>query len=74
MREVSKDVLKLQESLTGKSFNESDLEKGMIKAFEGDLEHGCMGRSAPARLDRALELANEFNIEVPALQKIKGSL
>ena len=74
MREVSKDVLKLQESLTGKSFNESDLEKGMIKAFEGDLEHGCMGRSAPARLDRTLELANEFNIEVPALQKIKGSL
>ena len=71
MREVSKDVLKLQESLTGKSFNESDLEKGMIKAFEGDLEHGCMGRSAPARLDRALELAKEFNLEVPALQKIK---
>ena len=74
MREVSKDVLKLQESLTGKTFNESELEKGMIKAFEGDLEHGCMGRSAPARLDRALELAKEFDLEVPALQKIKESL
>ncbi len=74
MREVSADVLKLQASLTGKNFNESELEKGMIKAFEGDLEHGCMGRSAPARLDRALELANEFGIEVPTLQKIKGSL
>ena len=74
MRKVSTDVLKLQESLTGKTFNESDLEKGMIKAFEGDLEHGCMGRSAPARLDRALELAKEFNLEVPALQKIKQYL
>ena len=73
MREVSKDVLKLQESLTGKTFNESQLEKGMIKAFEGDLEHGCMGRSAPARLDRALELAKEFNLEVPTLQKIKSN-
>jgi len=74
MRKVSTDVLKLQESLTGKTFNESDLEKGMIKAFEGDLEHGCMGRSAPARLDRALELAKEFNLEVPTLKKIKQDL
>jgi len=74
MRKVSADVLKLQESLTGKTFNESELEKGMIKAFKGDLEHGCMGRSAPARLDRALELAKEFNLEVPTLQKIKQDL
>jgi len=72
MREVSADVLKLQESLTGKTFNESDLEQGMIKAFEGDLEHGCMGRSAPARLDRALELAKEFKIKVSTLQIIKS--
>ena len=58
----------------GKTFNDVELEQGMIKAFEGDLNHGCMGRSAPARLDRALELANEFNLEVPTLQKIKDSL
>jgi ketopantoate reductase len=74
MREVSKDVLTLQSQLTGQTFNESQLEKGMIKAFEGDLEHGCMGRSAPARLNRALELANEFGVKVPTLQKIKNSL
>ena len=74
MREVSVDVLKLQSALTGKTFNDVELEQGMIKAFEGDLNHGCMGRSAPARLDRALELANEFNLEVPTLQKIKDSL
>lgn len=72
MRKVSTDVLKLQESLTGKTFNESELEQSMIKAFEGDLEHGCMGRSAPARLDRALELAKEFKLKVSTLQKIKS--
>ena len=72
MREVSSDVLALQAALTGQSFSESDLEAGMIKAFEGDLEHGCMGRSAPARLDRALALAKELSVEVPALQRIKN--
>jgi len=74
MRDVSKDVITLQSQLTGKYFSESQLEQGMIKAFEGDLKHGCMGRSASARLDRALDQANEFNLEVPTLQKIKDSL
>jgi len=73
MREVSADVLKLQSTLTGKTFNDVELEQGMIKAFEGDLNHGCMGRSASARLDRALDQANEFNLEIPTLQKIKDS-
>jgi hypothetical protein len=71
MRAVSSDILDLQIALTGKTFKKSDLEKGMINAFEGDLNHGCMGRSAPMRLDRALELAKEFNLEVPTLKKIK---
>jgi ketopantoate reductase len=71
MREVLKDVLKLQTQLTGKEFNEGQLEQGMIKAFEGDLEHGCMGRSAPARLDRALQLAKELDLVMPTLEKIR---
>ena len=74
MRDVSVDVIKLQTALTGKSFDQSQLEVGMIKAFEGDLAHGCMGRSALARLDRALQLAHEFNLEVPTLQKIKDTI
>lgn len=74
MRDLSKEILSLQTQLTGQTFNEAELEKSMIKAFEGDLEHGCMGRSAPARLNRALELASEFNLKVPTLQKIKDSL
>lgn len=74
MREVSADVLKLQSALTGQTFDQRLLEQSMVKAFEGDLEHGCMGRSAPARLDRALELARSFELAVPALQAIKARL
>ena len=74
MREVSADVIKLQSALSGKVFNERELEQGMIKAFEGDLGHGCMGRSAPARLDRALELAKEFNLDVPTLKNLKNDI
>ena len=72
MRDVFSDILKLQSTLTGKVFSEDALEKGMIKAFEGDLSHTCMGRSAPARLGRALELAKEFKLSVPTLEKIKS--
>ncbi len=74
MRDVSKDVLTLQTQLTGQTFDKNQLEKDMIKAFEGDLAHGCMGRSAPVRLGRALQLANEFGVKLPTLQKIKTNL
>ena len=42
----------------------------MVKAFEGDLEHKCMGRSAPARLERAISQADEANLEVMTLRGI----
>jgi len=71
MRDVSSDVLILQSALTGRVFDQTDLEQGMIKAFEGDLKHGCMGRSAPARLERALQLARELDLTMPTLEKIR---
>lgn len=71
MRDVSSDVLILQSTLTGRVFDQTDLEQGMIKAFEGDLKHGCMGRSAPARLERALQLARELDLTMPTLKKIR---
>lgn len=71
MRDISSDILDLQVALIGKKFNKDALEKGMIKAFEGDLNHGCMGRSAPARLDRTLQLAKKFNLKVLTLKRIK---
>lgn len=72
MHDVSSDVLKLQSTLTNQNFSKDTLEQSMIRAFEGDLNHTCMGRSAPARLDRALELAKSFKLDVPTLERIKN--
>ena len=70
-RTVASDVMDLQESLTGNKYEREALINGMVNAFEGDLEHKCMGRSAPARLDRALTLANEASLAVSKLKEIK---
>jgi hypothetical protein len=64
----------LQTHLTGQKFDKLALEKSMLKAFEGDLKHKCMGRSALARLNRVLQLADKFSLNVPTLQKIKTNI
>jgi len=67
---VAGDVLDIQEFLTGKELDRTALIEGMLRAFDGDPDHGCMGRSAPARLKRALSIANEAKLEVPNLRRI----
>ncbi|NWF38724.1 hypothetical protein F3F96_06210 [Mariprofundus sp. NF] len=68
---VAGDVLDIQEYLTGEELNRMALIEGMLKAFDGDPEHGCMGRSAPARLERALAIADQASLEVPTLRRVK---
>lgn len=70
---VIDDVLLIQQKLSGKSLNRDELVKLMLVAFEGDPEHMCMGRSAPARLQRALDLAAEFGIDLKKLPQIKAA-
>lgn len=70
MHEVASDVLDIQDWLTNKKNDRSRLLAGLSKAFAGDPEHGCQGRSAPARLQRALGFASEANLEVTKLQEI----
>lgn len=70
-RAVASDVMDLQESLTGNKYNRENLIQGMVNAFNGDLEHRCMGRSASARLERALKLAEETGLAVSRLKEIK---
>lgn len=67
---VFDDVLKLQQALTGEALDRAPLLAAMLKAFEGDPNHRCMGRSAAARLKRALQLAHDLQVEVPTLEKI----
>ena len=69
-RSVANDVIDIQEFLTGKKFDRQKLIDGFVDAINGDLEHKCMGRSAPARLARALETANAAKLEVPKLREI----
>lgn len=68
---VATEVIALQEALTGENFDQQRLFQKMAEAFAGDPEHKCMGRSAPARLERALENAEKYSVEVPRLEKIK---
>ncbi len=70
MNAVATDILNIQDKLTEQENNRTALMKGLIEAFNGDPEHGCMGRFAPARLTRALSFADEFNLAVPKLREI----
>ena len=70
MNRVFDDVLKLQEHLTGQHFDRDRLLAAVLEAFDGDPDHRCMGRSAPARLQRALAIADQAGIEVPELRRI----
>lgn len=72
-RTVANEVIDLQEWLTNEPLNREALIDGMVKAFNGDLNHGCMGRSAPARLQRALELAKEAGINLPEMSSISSN-
>jgi hypothetical protein len=69
-REVASDVIDLQEWFTGRTFDRERLIEGMLEGFAGDPAHKCMGRSAPARLARALELADRAGLAVPRLRQI----
>ena len=72
-RAVANDVMDLQESLTRNKHDREALINGMVNAFNGDLEHKCMGRSAPARLERALKLADDSGLAVTRLKEIQKS-
>jgi len=70
--EVAEDVMDLQASLTGREFDRQALIEAMLLAFDGDPEHRCTGRSAPVRLERALQLADESGLAVPTLRRIQA--
>ncbi len=67
---VAHEVIQIQQALTGEAMETEKLITGMLQAFAGDPDHGCMGRSAPARLARALQQADAANLEIPRLREI----
>ncbi len=72
--EVANQIIQLQEKLTGQALNKERLLEKMVHAIKGDPEHGCRGRSAPARLERALTLADEHGLDLPRLKQIAGKV
>jgi hypothetical protein len=71
-RQVANEVMDIQSALAGVQHDREKLIAGMLEAFDGDPDHGCTGRSAPARLARALGHADEFGLAVPTLRSLAG--
>lgn len=69
---VATEVIQIQEKLTGVKLEPDHLIAGMTEAFEGDPDHKCMGRSAPARLQRALQLASKHQLTLPVLESLQS--
>lgn len=71
---IAKEVIELQSYLTKTTLDSDLLIKGMRIAFDGDPDHKCMGRSAPARLERAIAVADETELEVPELRTLHAGI
>lgn len=68
--DVANEVMDIQAWLVGHHLERERLIEGMVEGIKGDLQHKCMGRSAPTRLARAIQLADEAGLEVPRLRDI----
>ena len=73
-RTVANDVIDIQEQLTGKTLDRDLLIKDMLIAFNGDPDHNCMGRSAPARLQRAIDIADNAGLAIKKIREIASSI
>ncbi len=67
---VAEEVISVQSWLAGRTLPTDRLLAGMLEAFDADPAHGCTGRSAPARLARALRFAQAAGLDVPTLRAI----
>lgn len=73
-RQVAEEVLDIQEALTASRLPREELIEGMRQAFDADPQHKCTGRSAPARLTRALEDAERAGLGVPTLHRLRTTI
>ncbi len=72
--QVAHEVLDIQAWLTLWELPREQLIAGLAEAIAADPAHQCMGRSAPARLARALKLADEAKLAVPTLRQIAAGI
>jgi hypothetical protein len=67
---VALEILDIQDWLVGTPVDRDRAINGMVRAIDGDPEHGTTGRSAPRRLERAIGHARSAGIETPTLIEI----
>jgi hypothetical protein len=67
---VVSEILDIQEWLVGAPVDPAAAIAGMVRAIEGDPDHGTTGRSAPRRLERAIGQARSAGIKTPTLTEI----
>ncbi len=67
---VAREVLQVQESLVAEPLPEEVLLASLERAILADPRHQCTGRSAPARLARALAQGEAKELSLPELRRI----
>lgn len=70
---VAREVLTLQSALLGAPVDVDARLSDLQRAIDADPKHGARGRTAPARLARALRQADELGVEVPTLRALPRS-
>lgn len=68
--EIAEEVILIQESLIGKQLPHEKLMNGMVEGIKDCPHRCCLGRSALARLKRALNYAEQANLKTPKLMEI----
>jgi hypothetical protein len=73
-RQIADEVMDIQAWLVGHHLDRERLMEGLEEGIRGDLQHKCKGRTAPARLTRAIQQADEAGLKVPKLREINMQL
>ncbi len=73
-RSVALEIIELQEWMVKLELPRERLVADLEKAIRADLNHNCVGRSAEKRLERAVKLADDAGLAVPAIRKIHARL
>lgn len=71
--QIASEILTLQAAAVGGAVDRVFLLRGLDEAIDADPEHRAMGRTAPRRLERALEQAKDLDLPVPRLQEIAAA-
>ena len=73
-RRIANEIIDLQEHLTGATFSRERIIAGLKAAIDGDPEHKCTGRAAPARLFRVIKIADAAGLQLPNIREVQKHL